>query len=48
MAPKADGLADTEGYGVYLRVSLLPVDGDQLVLAAAEASLLGVSTVWMP
>lgn len=42
MAPKADGLADTEGYRDYLRVSLLPVNGDQLVLAAAEASLLGV------
>ena len=25
-----------------MRVSLLPVDGDQLVLAAAEAELLGV------
>ncbi len=42
MAPQADGLADTEGYGAYLRVSLLPVDGDQLVLVAAEANLLGV------
>ena len=42
MAPKADGFADTEGYCAYLRVSLLPVDGDQLVLAAAETNLLGV------
>ena len=42
MAPEADGFSDTEGYCVYLRVSLLPVDGDQLVLAAAKANLLGV------
>ena len=42
MAPMADGFADTEGYCAYLRVSLLPVDGDQRVLAAAEANLLGV------
>jgi len=42
VVPEADGLANTEGYGVYLRVSLLPVDGDQLVLAAAETYLLGV------
>ena len=46
MAPKADGLADTEGYRDYLRVSLFPVDGDQLVLAAAEANLLGVFNVF--
>ena len=37
-----DGFSDTEGYCAYLRVLLLPVDGDQLVLAAAEANLLGV------
>ena len=42
MVSQADGFSDTEGYCVYLRVSLLPVDGDQLVLAAAEANLLGV------
>ena len=42
MAPKVDGFSDTEGYCVYLRGLLLPVDGDQLVLAAAEAEFLGV------
>lgn len=42
MVPEADGFAVAEGYCVYLRVSLLPVDGDQLVLATAETYLLGV------